>query len=230
VWNACALLLAQKLLRISRPDASAHTWNPSYSGGWDLEDRGSRPAWANSSQYPISKISRAKQTGGVVEVVEHLLCKNEALSSNPSCAERKRTEEFQEGHGKTNTTRHSPPVIQWRKCSDGSATTFFPGAGVRFWKPRLSEPRFTHPHHDKPSSSLALLWWVLNVSGLRIPLYNMLFYRQRGPRYPSWNREARKPFGELNGGVFQNVSRRSKLGCTLSHLQPDTLCLALGFY
>jgi hypothetical protein len=31
----------------------------------------------------ISKITRAKHTGGVVQVVEYLLCKHEALSSNP---------------------------------------------------------------------------------------------------------------------------------------------------
>jgi hypothetical protein len=33
----------------------AHTCNPSYSGGRDKEDLGSMPAWANSSQDPISK-------------------------------------------------------------------------------------------------------------------------------------------------------------------------------
>jgi hypothetical protein len=32
-----------------------HTYNPSYSGGRDHEDRGSKPALANSSQDPISK-------------------------------------------------------------------------------------------------------------------------------------------------------------------------------
>jgi hypothetical protein len=26
----------------------AHTYNPSYSGGKDQEDRGSKPAWTNS--------------------------------------------------------------------------------------------------------------------------------------------------------------------------------------
>jgi hypothetical protein len=34
--------------------------NPSYLGGWDWEDHGSRPAWANISWDPISKITRAK--------------------------------------------------------------------------------------------------------------------------------------------------------------------------
>jgi hypothetical protein len=32
-----------------------HACNPSYSGGRDQEDRSSKPAWANSSQDPISK-------------------------------------------------------------------------------------------------------------------------------------------------------------------------------
>jgi hypothetical protein len=33
----------------------AHACNPSYSGGRDQEDLGSKPAWANSSQNPILK-------------------------------------------------------------------------------------------------------------------------------------------------------------------------------
>jgi hypothetical protein len=33
----------------------AQAYNPSYSGGRDQEDRGSKPAWANSLQDPISK-------------------------------------------------------------------------------------------------------------------------------------------------------------------------------
>jgi hypothetical protein len=37
-----------------------HTCNPSYLGGWDREDWGSRPALANISWDPISKIARAK--------------------------------------------------------------------------------------------------------------------------------------------------------------------------
>jgi hypothetical protein len=35
-------------------------------------------------ETPISKIARAKWTGGVAQAVEHLLCECEALSSNPS--------------------------------------------------------------------------------------------------------------------------------------------------
>jgi hypothetical protein len=33
----------------------AHACNPSYSGGKDQEDCGSKPAWANSSWDPILK-------------------------------------------------------------------------------------------------------------------------------------------------------------------------------
>jgi hypothetical protein len=33
----------------------AHTCNPSYSGGWDQVDCGSRPAWADNSQDPHLK-------------------------------------------------------------------------------------------------------------------------------------------------------------------------------
>jgi hypothetical protein len=47
-----------------------------------LEDQGSKPAQANSSQDSISKITRAKWTRGVAQAIE--LCKHEAMSSNPS--------------------------------------------------------------------------------------------------------------------------------------------------
>jgi hypothetical protein len=33
----------------------AHTCNPSYSGGSDQENRGSKPVQTNSSQDPVSK-------------------------------------------------------------------------------------------------------------------------------------------------------------------------------
>jgi hypothetical protein len=33
----------------------AHTYNPSYSGGRDQEDHGSKPACKNNSQDPMSK-------------------------------------------------------------------------------------------------------------------------------------------------------------------------------
>jgi hypothetical protein len=39
----------------------ARACNPSYSGGRDKEDYGSKPAWANSSQDPISKNTHPKK-------------------------------------------------------------------------------------------------------------------------------------------------------------------------
>jgi DNA phosphorothioation-dependent restriction protein DptG len=59
-----------------------HTFNPSYLGSWDQEDHGSRPAWANSSWDSISKITRAKWTEGLAQVVEYLFSKHEAMSLN----------------------------------------------------------------------------------------------------------------------------------------------------
>jgi hypothetical protein len=55
----------------------AHTCNPSYSGGRDQEDRGSKPAQANSSKRPYLEKLFTK-----IELVEWLKVK--ALSSSPS--------------------------------------------------------------------------------------------------------------------------------------------------
>jgi hypothetical protein len=44
----------------------AHAYNPSYSGGRDQEDHGSKPAWANSSHDPISKKTLHKNRAGRV--------------------------------------------------------------------------------------------------------------------------------------------------------------------
>jgi hypothetical protein len=47
----------------------AHTWNPSYSGGRDQEDCGSKSAQPNSLQDPISKKKKKKnmkRASGVV--------------------------------------------------------------------------------------------------------------------------------------------------------------------
>jgi hypothetical protein len=68
----------------------AHTCNPSYSGGRDQEDGSSKPSQANGSQDPIlKKYSTQKWAGGVVQIVEHLPNKCEALSSNPSTEKKK---------------------------------------------------------------------------------------------------------------------------------------------
>jgi hypothetical protein len=49
-----------------------------------------RPAWANSSRDHISKITRAKWTGGVAQVAEHLLSKCKVLRSNSSLKKKKK--------------------------------------------------------------------------------------------------------------------------------------------
>jgi hypothetical protein len=47
----------------------AHTCNPSYSGGRDQEDHGSKPVLENSSQDPVLKNPSQKRAGGVVQGV-----------------------------------------------------------------------------------------------------------------------------------------------------------------
>jgi hypothetical protein len=54
-----------------------------------------KSASENSLQDSISKISRAKWTRGMVHAVEYLLCKSEALSSNPSPTKNKQTNKKQ---------------------------------------------------------------------------------------------------------------------------------------
>jgi hypothetical protein len=46
-----------------------HACNPSYSGGKDQEDCGSKPTQANSSGDPISKNPSQKRAGGVAKGV-----------------------------------------------------------------------------------------------------------------------------------------------------------------
>jgi hypothetical protein len=51
--------------------SQAHTCNPSYLGGRDQEDHGSKPTWANSVGDPIfkKKKSHKKGAGGVAQDV-----------------------------------------------------------------------------------------------------------------------------------------------------------------
>jgi hypothetical protein len=44
----------------------AHTYNPSYSGGKDQEDCGSKSAWVSSSQDPILKKNPSQKRASVV--------------------------------------------------------------------------------------------------------------------------------------------------------------------
>jgi hypothetical protein len=74
----------------------AHACNPTYSGGRDQEDRGSKPAWVNSSarpylKKPFTKYKEAKKKKkpfikkGLVEWL-----KVKAMSSSPSTAKKKK--------------------------------------------------------------------------------------------------------------------------------------------
>jgi hypothetical protein len=58
----------------------AHLYNPSYLGGWDGEDPSSRPSQTNSSQDPVSKITRVKMDWRCGSSGIGLLCKCEAPS------------------------------------------------------------------------------------------------------------------------------------------------------
>jgi hypothetical protein len=68
----------------------AHAYNPSYLGA----EIGRITVWGqlgqNVHETPISKITRAKWTGGVTQAVECLLCKHEALMANPNPTRKKR--------------------------------------------------------------------------------------------------------------------------------------------
>jgi hypothetical protein len=51
-----------------QPGANDLPCNPGYLGGRDQEDHSSKPAWANSSQDPISKTPITKKgAGGVAQ-------------------------------------------------------------------------------------------------------------------------------------------------------------------
>jgi hypothetical protein len=76
--------------RWAQMSTMAHTNNPRYLGGWDREDHGWGTAWANSLWNFISKITRAKWTAGVYQVVSCLLFKCEARSSNLSPTKKKK--------------------------------------------------------------------------------------------------------------------------------------------
>jgi hypothetical protein len=64
----------------------AHACNPSYSGGRNQEDRGSKPSWANSLQDCILKIE--KKGKKKKDWWSGSRCR--ALSSNPSTGKKKK--------------------------------------------------------------------------------------------------------------------------------------------
>jgi hypothetical protein len=78
-WN----LICIKSLNVS-VTMVAHTCNPTYLRGWDQEDWGLRPAQANCSWDPHFQNNQSKWNRDVTQLVAHLLCKFEALSSTLS--------------------------------------------------------------------------------------------------------------------------------------------------
>jgi hypothetical protein len=67
----------------------AHACNPSYSGGRDEEDLGSKPARASSLKTLSQKYPTKNRAGRVAQAAQ-LLSKHEVLSSNPSTGGEKR--------------------------------------------------------------------------------------------------------------------------------------------
>jgi hypothetical protein len=59
-----------------------HTSNPSYLEGWDQEDHGLRPAWAEF-ESPDLQNNQSKWTAGVAQALEHLLCKHLLYNTKP---------------------------------------------------------------------------------------------------------------------------------------------------
>jgi hypothetical protein len=68
-----------------------HTYNPSYSGGRDQEDGGSKPAQTNSLRdLLLKKNPSQKSIGEVAQVVACLPSKHKALGANPSTAKKRK--------------------------------------------------------------------------------------------------------------------------------------------
>jgi hypothetical protein len=89
-WTQIAMALCSlKNKKIGRASV-AHPCNLSYLGGWAWEDWGWKPALATSVRDPVSKITRAKWTGGVAQAIQHLLCKCKTPSSNPGPPNKKK--------------------------------------------------------------------------------------------------------------------------------------------
>jgi hypothetical protein len=70
-----------------------------------------RPAQANSSQDPISKITRAKWSGDVAQVVDPLPCKHEFKTPVPPKKKKKKKNKVWDwGHSSVEDTRARPCV------------------------------------------------------------------------------------------------------------------------
>jgi hypothetical protein len=116
--------MANKHKKCSRLGAGGSCLYPSCSGGRDQEDHSSKPAWANSSQDPISKKSVIKKgLMGWLKLEKQLPSKHEALNANPS-AEKKSSTSTSLAIRKCNTASHSKPSENgkcWQGCRETEA-------------------------------------------------------------------------------------------------------------
>jgi hypothetical protein len=125
------------------------TPNFRYLGSWDQEDQvGGQSGQIIYETPPISKITRAKQTGGVAQVVEHLLCKHKVLNSNPNPATKKNNNNHLnfffpavlEFKLRTFTMSHcTSPFSQWVFSRQG-LENYLPGSGFRSPSPWSLSP------------------------------------------------------------------------------------------
>jgi hypothetical protein len=125
-----------------------------WEGGCNSEDWSSRPAQSNSSQDSNSKMTRAKWTGAMTEVVECLLCMCKALSSNLSPT-------------KTNKKPHQilHPALPFCN-STVMQDQFYPLCFLssQRWDPRGHNSHLLHYFESlSPSTSLAFSRQVLRV-------------------------------------------------------------------
>jgi hypothetical protein len=89
VPSLCLLLMARHSKKKKKSllgwPLVAHSYNPSYCGGRDQQDPGSKPVQADISRGQNSQYKRLLP---VTQKVEHLPSKRKALSSNPSTSKK----------------------------------------------------------------------------------------------------------------------------------------------
>jgi hypothetical protein len=112
----------------------AHAYNPSYSGGSDQEDHGSKPAWANSLWDPISTKPITKKVEGGGEAM--MWPKEQVLGSKPSTTHTKPLKlhvplESQDGCW---SFSHHSHLLQGTKRKMRTKKVYFPSESAPFGK------------------------------------------------------------------------------------------------
>jgi hypothetical protein len=88
-WVQMSVPQKKKKVKMGARHQPGYTCNPRYLGSWDQDDQCLRPDQANSSQDPISKITRAKWARVVAQVSGHRLTSTK-LNSNPGFTKKKK--------------------------------------------------------------------------------------------------------------------------------------------